>query len=74
MKALWKYIAKKKLKSKDDGRIIKLDDRLSALLNKKTTKLVKHSRKIESRGKKIKLPSNSLFMTEVAGVLSDHLS
>ena len=71
IKALWKYIKKHKLQSEDDGRIVKLDDKLIPLFS---SKLVKHKRKIVSRGSKIKIPAGHVFMTEIASALSDHLS
>lgn len=76
MKAVWKYIGKKDLKSEDDGRIIKLDDKLEAVVNKhsKLKKLIKDKRKIETRGKTLKIPKGHIFMTELAGALSKNLS
>lgn len=76
MKSVWDYIKRKKLKSEDDGRIIKLDDRLEAVVSNssKMKKLIKDKRTIEMRGKKIKIPKGHLFMTELAGALSKNLS
>jgi len=71
VKAIWKYIKKKGLKSEDDGRIINLDKRLTPLFRKK---LIAKKRKIEMRGKTIKIPAGSIFMTEIGGMLKDHLS
>jgi chromatin remodeling complex protein RSC6 len=72
MKAIWKYISKHKLKSEDDGRIIKVaDSKLEPLFK---SKLIADKRKIEMRGKTIKIPKGHVFMTEIAGALSKHLS
>jgi chromatin remodeling complex protein RSC6 len=70
MKALWKYIKRHKLQNKDSGRIVDCDDKLSALF----AKTIKHKREIKMRGKKIKVPAGSIFMTEMGGALSEHLS
>lgn len=70
IKAFWKYVDKHHLKSKDDGRVIKLDDKLLPLFS---PKLTKQDRKVETRGKKIKIPKGHVFMLEIAGALSKHL-
>jgi chromatin remodeling complex protein RSC6 len=76
MKVIWAHIKRKKLTSEDDGRIIKLDDRLTAITSNssKMKKAIKDKRKIEMRGRTIKIPKGCLFMTELAGVLSKNLS
>lgn len=69
--ALWKHIKKHKLNEKyDDGRIILCDAKLEPLFRK----LVKDKRKITMKGKTIKLPKGAIFMTEIAGGISKHLS
>ena len=69
VKALWKYIKKHGLKTEDDGRVIKCDEKLEPLFKK----LVKDKRKITMRGKTIKIPKGHFFMTEIGGMLSKHL-
>jgi chromatin remodeling complex protein RSC6 len=70
MKSIWNYIEKNDLKSSKDGRIIKCDDKLSDLFKKE----IKKDRTIAQRGQKIKVPAGRIFMTEMAGALSKHLS
>lgn len=76
MKSVWSYVDRKKLKSEDDGRIIKLDDRLEAVVcnSSKMKKLIKDKRTIEMRGKTIKIPKGCIFFTELAGALSKNVS
>lgn len=78
MKVIWKYIKRKGLQGPDgsDGRVIKLDDRLEAVVCKssKLRKAIKEKRKITMRGKTIKIPKGCIFMTELAGGLSKNLS
>jgi chromatin remodeling complex protein RSC6 len=78
MKVVWKYIKKHDLKGVDggDGRIIKLDDKLEAVVSKssKLKKAIKEKRKIEMRGNTIRIPKGCIFMTELAGGLSKNLS
>ena len=71
IKAFWVYVKKHKLQSEDDGRIVELDDKLKPLFS---SRLIKHKRKIESRGSKIRIPAGHVFMTEVTGALAKHLS
>lgn len=70
VKQLWKYIKKHDLQSSKDKRIVKCDDKLQALFSK----AIKKDRTIESRGNKIKVPAGRIFMTEMGGALSKHLS
>jgi chromatin remodeling complex protein RSC6 len=70
MKSIWKYIKKHDLQNKESGRIVDCDDKLSALF----AKTIKHKREIKMRGKKIKVPAGSIFMTEIGGALQKHLS
>lgn len=70
VKALWKYIKKHGLQSSKDGRIVKCDEKLTALFKK----IIKKDRKLDSRGKTIKIPAGRIFMTEIGKGLSSHLS
>lgn len=78
MKVIWKFIKRKGLQGPDgaDGRVIKLDDRLMAVVCKssKLKKAIKEKRKITMRGNTIKIPKGCIFMTELAGGLSKNLS
>jgi chromatin remodeling complex protein RSC6 len=78
MKQVWKYIKKHDLKGVDggDGRIIKLDDKLEAVVTKSSAlkKAIKEKRKVTMRGNTIKIPKGCIFMTELAGGLSKNLS
>ena len=71
VKELWKFIAKKGLKSEGDGRIINVagNEKMEGVFGK----AVKEKRFIEMRGKKIKIGKGQIFMTEIAKVLSKHL-
>jgi chromatin remodeling complex protein RSC6 len=70
-KSIWKHIKKHKLNQKhEDGRIIQCDERMEPIFKK----LIKDKRTIEMRGKKIKIPKGAIFMTEIAGAISKHLS
>lgn len=73
IQGFWGYVKRHKLQSSSDGRIVKVgeDDKLKALF---PSKLIKKDRKIESRGKSIKIKAGRVFMTEVAAALSEHLS
>lgn len=70
MKLFWKYVKKHGLQSEEDGRIVKCNSKLEALFGK----AVKDKRKIEVRGKTIKIPAGHIFMTEISKQLSKHLS
>lgn len=70
VKMIWKYIKKKGLTSEKDGRIILLDKRLKPLFKKK---LIAKKRTIEMRGKEIRIPADAVFMTEIGGMLKNHL-
>ena len=78
MKVIWKYIKRKGLQGPDgsDGRVIKLDDRLEAVVCKssKLKKAIKEKRKITMRGNTIKIPKGCIFFTELGGGLSKNLS
>lgn len=67
---LWKYIKKHKLQSKESGQIVRCDDKLSAIFKR----VIRKKRKIVNRGKKIRIPAGSIFMTEMVGALGKHLS
>ena len=69
--ALWKHIKKHKLNQQhEDGRIIQCDEKMEPIFKK----LIKDKRTIEMRGRKIKIPKGAIFMTEIAGAISKHLS
>lgn len=70
MKGLWKYIKKNDLQASNDKRIVKCDDKLSALFKK----AIRKDRVLTMRGKKIKVPAGRIYMTEMGGALSEHLS
>jgi|ERR1700722_13095858 len=69
-KLIWKHIKKKGLKSEEDGRIVRVDSKLKPLISKK---LIASKRKIKMRGKTIRIPAGHIFMTEIAGQMSNHL-
>lgn len=71
IKGFWKYVKRHKLQSSKDGRIVKCDDKVRNLF---PPKLIKKDRKIEVRGKTLKIKAGRVFMTEVASALSEHLS
>jgi len=70
LSAIWKYAKKHKLQSKESGQIIECDKKLSAVFKK----VIAKKRKIKSRGKTLRIPAGSLFMTEMMGALSKHFS
>lgn len=70
MKKLWHYVKKHKLQNKDDKRMVDCDDKLSDLFKK----VISKPRKFKMRGKTIRVPKGSIFMTEMGGALSKHLS
>ena len=70
MKDLWHYIKKHKLQVEDNKRCVECDDKLTALFSK----VISKKRKFKMRGKTIRVPKGQIFMTEMGGALSKHLS
>jgi chromatin remodeling complex protein RSC6 len=69
-KKIWKHIKKKKLQVEGNGRVVRVDSKLAPLISKR---LVAKKRKIEMRGKEIKIPAGHVFMTELTQIASKHL-
>jgi chromatin remodeling complex protein RSC6 len=70
MKKFWEYVKKHKLQLKDNKRAVQIEGtKLEPLFDKKLLK--KHE--LTQRGKKIKVPSGCVFMTEIGGALGKHL-
>jgi len=70
MQAIWKYVKKHKLQSKEDKRIVICDAKLAPIFKK----VIAKKRKFKMRGKTIRVPKGQIFMTEMGGALSKHLS
>lgn len=72
MKVFWKYAKKHHLQLEDEKRVVEVaGSKLEPLFS---SKLIGKKREIKMRGKKIKIPAGCVFMTEVSGALSKHLS
>ena len=70
VQAIWKYIKKHDLQSSKDKRIVKCDDKLSAIFDR----TIRKDRQLKMRGQVIKVPAGRIFMTEMGKALSKHLS
>lgn len=71
MKVFWKYAKKHKLQLEDNKRVVRVEgSKLEPLFS---TKLIGKKRKVELRGKMIKIPAGCVLMTEVGGALGKHL-
>lgn len=70
MQKIWKYVKKHKLQSKDDKRIVICDEKLAPIFKR----VIAKKRKFKMRGKTIRVPAGQIFMTEMGGALSKHLS
>lgn len=71
MKAIWKYIKRHDLQVEENRRAIRIEgSRLEPLFPKKMLK--KHV--VKMKDKKIKVPSGCIFMTEIGGAMTEHLS
>jgi len=71
MKEIWAYAKRHKLQLKDNKRVLRIEgSRLEPLFSNKLLK--KHT--VKMRGQTIKVPNGCVFMTEIGGAMTKHLS